>query len=510
MDSKILVANNIYKSFSGVQALKNVSFDIAPGEIHCLVGENGSGKSTFVKIVAGVLIPDQGEIVLNGNKYTRLDVRDSIREGVQIIYQDLSLFFYMNVAENIAYNKMIVQKKRLVDWKEVYRIAQKQLDKVGVPMNLEAPVGTLSIAKRQVIAICRALSMDAKIIFMDEPTSALTKYEVERLLSIVLELKKKGTSIVFISHKLDEVMKVADKIAIFRDGEKVSDFKSADVNEEMLIYHMTGRKVDYPRYIRKVNDNENILKVNNLTSKGNYNNINFNIRKGDIVGIIGLLGAGRTEIALTMFGLNPQDSGKIIMEGKEYRFISPNQAINCGISMLPENRQTQGCFFSTSISDNISSAILDRIKNKLGILDTKLKDSIAQDTVKKFRVRTNSIDTEVKNLSGGNQQKVVLGKWIATLPKLLILDSPTVGVDVGTKAEIYEYIQHLANQGMGIILISDEIQEVLVNCNKLIVIRAGEIVAKFNNNDLEAADNRRKIYELINANNEHYISTKRS
>lgn len=499
MNSKILVANNIYKSFGAVQALKNVSFEVAPAQIHCLVGENGSGKSTFVKVVAGVYAPDRGEIILNGNKYARCTVRDSIKEGVQVIYQDLSLFPNMSVAENIAMNKLIVKNRHLVDWREIEKIAQEQLDRIGVSMNLKESVETISIANRQLVAICRALSLDAKLLFMDEPTTALTKKEVDRLISIVLDLKKKGMSIVFISHKLGEVMEVADQVAVFRDGVKVGDFTSSEVNEKMLSYHMTGRKVEYKRYARKVEDDKPILEVKNLTSDGKYSDISFKVRKGDILGIIGLLGAGRTELALSLFGLNPQDSGKIIIEGKEHRFTSPKQAIDRGISLVPENRQAQGCYMKKSITDNVCSPILDRVKKTLNILDTKLMEKISEDTVNELRIVTQDTSTEIQNLSGGNQQKVVLGKWIASEPKVLILDSPTVGVDVGSKGEIYERIQHFAEQGMAIILISDEIPEILANCNKLLVMKAGKVVSSLDNGDLEAVDSHNRIYEIMNS-----------
>ena len=497
MDSKILMASNICKSFGGVQALKNVSFEVAPAQIHCLVGENGSGKSTFVKLIAGVYAPDSGKIILNGHEYAKCTVRDSIREGVQVIYQDLSLFMHMSVAENIATNSLIVRNKRLVNWREIRNIAQEQLDRISVSIDLKQPLDSISIANRQLVAICRALSMDAKILFMDEPTTALTKHEVDRLISIVLDLKKKGISVVFISHKLGEVMEVADQIAVFRDGRKVGDFPSSEVNEKMLIYYMTGREVEYSRYVRKNGNEEPILEVKSLARKENYSDVSFSVRKGDILGIIGPIGAGRTELAMTLFGLNPQDSGKIVVEGKECRFTSPEQASESGMSLVPENRQVQGCFMGKSITDNICSTILEMVSKALGILDTRLMESKAQDAVKKLRIVTENVSTEVENLSGGNQQKVVLGKWITTLPKVLTLDSPTVGVDVCSREEIYDRIQHLAAQGVGIIFISDEIPEMLANCNKLLVMRSGKVVAYLDSADLETDDCHKRIYELM-------------
>ena len=505
MEDKVLEAKNIYKSFGGVQALNDVSFSVAPAEIHCLVGENGSGKSTFVKTIVGVHAPDSGLIILNGNQYKKLSVRQAIREGVQVIYQDLSLFSYMSVAENIATNKMIAQNETFVNWKKINKVAEEQLEKIGVDMDLKAPIETISIANRQLVAICRALSLDAKILFMDEPTTALTKHEVDRLLSIVADLKKKSISVVFISHKLDEVMEVADQICIFRDGKKVGDFLKSEINEKMLTYHMTGRKVEYPRYVRKIESGLPILEVKNLSRKGNYSDINFKVCAGDIVGIIGLLGSGRTELALTLFGLNPQNCGNIIIDGKEEVFKTPKDSINKGVSMMPENRQSQGCFLKKSISVNVASSILDRLKNKLGFIDKKVQDKKAEEVVAKLRVRTKSVETEVQNLSGGNQQKVVLGKWMVTDPKVLILDSPTVGVDVGSKAEIYDHIQGFANNGMGIVLISDEITEIMVNCNKIIVMRAGKVVGYFNEKDLESENSKNEIYDIMYADDDEQI-----
>lgn len=497
MEPKLLIANNIYKSFGAVQALKNVSFEVAPSQIHCLVGENGSGKSTFVKVIAGVMHPDKGEIILNGHKYSKCNVRDSIMEGVQVIYQDLSLFPHMSVAENIATNKLIVKNKRFINWDEIQDIAQEQLDRIGVSIKLNEPVESISIANRQLVAIARALSLDAKLLFMDEPTTALTRAEVDRLISIVLDLKKRGMSVVFISHKLDEVMEVADQVAIFRDGEKVGDFLSSEVNEKMLIYHMTGRDVEYQKYCRKIEDDKPVLEVENLTCEGKYSDISFQLKKGDILGITGLLGSGRTELALSLFGLNPHDSGKIIIDGKECRFTSPEQAINNGISLVPENRQSQGCYMGKSITDNVCSAILERLRKPLGVLDSGKMEEKAKEIIKELRIVTQSHSTEIQNLSGGNQQKVVFGKWLATTPKVLVLDSPTVGVDVGSKEEIYERIKQFASKGMAIILISDELPEIHANCNKLLIMRAGKAVAYLDKDDLEAEDCHKRIYEII-------------
>ena len=505
MDSKILSAKGICKNFGAVHALKNVSFDMEPAQIHCLVGENGSGKSTFVKVVAGVYTPDAGLLTLNGHDYPQgCTVREAIREGIQVIYQDLSLFPHMSVAENIAANSIAAQREGIVRWNKIQEMAAVQLQRIGVSLDLNTKVENISIANRQLVAICRALCQDAKIIFMDEPTTALTRKEINQLISIVLDLKKEGISVVFISHKLDEVMEVADQIAIFRDGEKVGDFPSREINETKLIRYMTGKEYIYTRYERNRTEETPVIKADNLGRKGNYKGIQFEVRPGDILGVTGLLGSGRTEMALSLFGLNPYDEGTLLIEGKKQNFHSSTRAIRAGISLVPENRQTQGCYMSRNITDNVSSTILDKVKNKIGFLNRHLMIEKAEKTINSLNVVTENANTILQNLSGGNAQKVVLGRWIATSPKVLILDSPTVGVDIGAKAEIYEKIQRLADEGMAIILISDELQEILANCNRLLIMRNGNEVALLGENELQQKDIAETIYNLMYSEESKY------
>jgi simple sugar transport system ATP-binding protein len=506
MGSQILVAQDICKNFGGVKALQNVNFEVSPAEIHCLVGENGSGKSTLVKVISGVHQADSGTIVLNGHSYQKMSVINAIHEGVQVIYQDLSLFLHMNVAENIATNKLISQNKRYINWKEIYGIAEEQLSRIGVSLDLKAPVEKLSISNMQLVAICRALSLDAKILFMDEPTTALTSTEVDKLLSIVMELKNKGMSIVFISHKLDEIMEVADRVAIFRDGQKVGDFPSGELDEKKLIFYMTGKNVMYSRYQRLNESNEEVLKVENLTREPHYYDLNVSLNKGEILGLTGLLGSGRTEFALSLFGLNPPDSGKIFIKGNPYTPTSPEQAIKNRISLVPEDRQTQGIYLTKSISDNISASILDRLSNKLGLLKKSKQDQIALGVVKNLNVKTSGIEADVQELSGGNQQKVVLGKWIETSPEILILDSPTVGVDIGSKAEIYECIKKLAGGGMAIILISDELPELLANCNRIMLLKEGRVVGEIDEKDFEAENIKEDINRIMTSDDGAEVS----
>lgn len=499
---EVLSVRNLYKSFIGVKALNDISLSIRQGEIHCLAGENGCGKSTLIKCISGVYAPDSGKIILNGHSYSSLTPAQAIKEGVQVIYQDLSLFRHMSVAENIAIGKMHFENKRIINWKEIRKIAEEQLEKVGVSIDLDQTIGETSLANRQIAAICRALAQDAKILFMDEPTTALTKKEVSRLLNIILELKKKGLAIVFISHKLDEVFSVADKITIFRNGCKIGDFNKEDLDEKKLSYYMTGREVEYPKYIRKCNDNNVIMEVNHLTRKDHYEDISFKMRPGDIVGLIGLLGSGRTELAMSLFGLNPAQTGQIKINGKVVKINSPMAAKKHGIAMLPEDRITQGLFMDREIKENISSSIVDTVTKNKVLIDRKAENDIAKHYVEELKVRTPSVETVVGNLSGGNQQKVVIGKWVATHPRVFIMDTPTVGIDIGSKAEIYEQIHKFADQGMAILFISDEIPEIIANCNRVIVMRSGRCIRVIEEEELMMPEAPKLISELISNNAE--------
>ncbi len=497
MCADILVANRIFKSYSGVHALNDVSMSIRSGEIHCLVGENGSGKSTFVKVISGAVTPDSAEIILNGNSYSSLTPIEAIREGVQVIYQDLSLFTHMSVAENIAMNKMVALGKKFVDQKDVIKTAEEQLARIGEKIDLETPVDELSLANRQLVAICRALSLDAKLLFMDEPTTALPRTEVDRLFKIVMELKQKGLSVVFISHKLDEVFEIADTISVFRDGHKVGDFASKELNYQSLVYHMTGRSVEYPRYSRKNEDNDINLEVHNLTRKGHYADVNFTLRTGDIMGVTGLHGSGRDELALSLFGLNPPDGGEIVIDGKPRKLNSPVDSVSLGVGLVPEDRLSQALFSTHSVADNITAASLSKLKTKMGLIDSEALSTHSQEMVDKLHIRTPNLDLLVQNLSGGNQQKTVIARWALTNPRVLILNGPTVGVDVASKADIYDIIQDFAAQGMSIILISDEMAELLANCNSIMVMRSNRVIGRFTNEELEQPDAAARIQLMM-------------
>ena len=501
----ILSASNISKSFIGVRALNNIDITINAGDIHCLAGENGCGKSTLVKCISGVYTPDEGTIQIEGQTCGSMTPIEAMNHGIQVIYQDLSLFQHMTVAENIAISKLKFENTKIINWKTIKAIAKEQLDKIGVTMDLDETVGEISMANKQMVAICRALAQNAKILFMDEPTTALTKTEVSHLMKVMLELKKKGLAIVFISHKLDEVFEVADKITIFRNGNKIGDFNSSDLDEKSLSYYMTGREIEYPRYHRTYKDNTPILSVEHLTRKGQYEDMSLTVRPGDIIGLTGLLGSGRTELAMSLFGLNKTQAGVIKVNSKEVDINSPMVAKKYGIALLPEDRSREGLFIERKIKENISAPIIDTICKK-GIVNRKKENEIAEKYVEELKVRTPSIETVVGTLSGGNQQKVVISKWIATSPKVFIMDTPTVGIDIGSKAEIYEQIHKFADEGMAIILISDEIQEVMANCNRVLVMAHGKCVVELSEEDLmqEGAD--KHLAEIIGNQKEKALS----
>jgi len=498
MDRDLLVElKHISKSFDGVKALSEIDLVLKKGEIHCLAGQNGSGKSTLVKIVTGVYSTDEGQVIINGHEYPKLSPGQAMKEGIQVIYQDLSLFDHMTIAENIALNKLRQNKRGIVDWKEIREIASRQTERIGVSLDLDATIAETSMGNRQITAICRALAMDAKVLFMDEPTTALPKSEVDKLLSIVLELKAGGLSIIFISHKLDEVFKISDRITVFRDGRIVGRSLKTELTEEKLSFLMTGRSVHYSTYRRECADDRPLLRVDKLSKKGMYKELSFEARKGDIVGMIGLLGAGRTELGLSLYGLNKPDSGAVEFDGRAISIDSPMRAKDSGIALLPENRLSQGLFLEKGILENITSSVIDRLSKPVGLFNKKTERKLAAEGVERLKVKTPSIYAMIKNLSGGNQQKVVISKWLFTKPKLFILDSPTVGIDVGSKAEIYEIIQKLARDGMAILLISDEVEELLGNCNRVLVMSKGSIVARIDEEELQDPGIKEKILALV-------------
>ena len=480
MGKNILDLRDINKYFDKARVLSDFSLVIEQGKIHCLVGENGSGKSTLIRIMAGALKAESGEIIINGNLYKNLRVIDSIKEGIQVIYQDLSLYPNLTVAENIAMNQLIERNYKLVSSKKIHNIAKKSLKLLGLDhIDPNRVVDDLAMGDKQLVAICRALTHDAKLIVMDEPTVALTRHEIELLFTIILSLKNSGISTLFLSHKLSEVFQISEKVTIIRDGCNVGEFNTNELNHDKLVYHMTGKKIEKTPYYYDEEKNKNnvVLEVKNLCKEKNFNNISFKLLEGEIIGVTGLLGSGRTELALSIFGLNKPDKGQIFVEKKQVKIDSPSKAIKLGISFLPSDRATEGLFIKKSVGINLLITAIKENLNKIGLIDYKRIRLKAKTLVEDLDIKTPSVEEQMRSLSGGNQQKVALGKWISTHPRIFILDSPTVGVDIAAKYNIHKIIRKLAiEQKIGIIMISDEIPEVMENCNKILLMRKGEII----------------------------------
>lgn len=490
---------NISKSFPGVQALDNFDISIKNGEIHCLVGENGSGKSTLIKIISGVIKADLGyEIIINGKRLKKQQLINSTEYGIEVIYQDLSLFPNLTVAENISWNQIIESELKFINWKKVKNIARESMDKIKLKLRSSDLVGDLSIAKRQLIAICRAMTNEAKLIIMDEPTSSLTKNEVDLLLSVIKNLVRKGISVLFVSHKLNEIFEVADIVTVIRDGRKIGTFDIRELNIKKLAKLMVGddflsSQIKLPDYKK----DKILLEVQGLSKKNNFTDINLKLYPGEILSITGLLGSGRTELALSLFGLNTPDEGKIIVEGNLIKINTPNDAIRLGINYIPEDRLTQSLFMEQSVGKNIIITIIKKLLSKLGLLSSKMINNSIESSIDQLKIIIPSMEVPVKQLSGGNQQRVVLAKWLKTNPKILIIDGPTVGIDVHAKDKIYNIIKDLAAKGIGIIIISDEVQEILKNTHRILLMKKGKIICEF----ISQNSDEDEILKILNAKN---------
>jgi simple sugar transport system ATP-binding protein len=494
MAENILEMKRVTKKYGGIKALDNVDFSIFKGEIHCLVGENGSGKSTLIKIISGVEKPEAGgEIFIDNIKETQLNPIKSIQKGVQVIYQDLSLFSNLTIWENIAIKNYFAKDIKFVNRKKMKDIAIKSLDKIRVKLDINKIVYSLSIADRQLVSICRAIATEAKIIIMDEPTASLDKHEIKSLFLVIKELQKKGMTILFVSHKLDEIMEISERVTVLRDGKKIGVFDSKDLDDKKISYLMTGKDFHYKTRSEKYQKGKVLLELENYSKKNNFKNISFTLHEGEVIGIIGTLGSGRTELALSIFGMNKNDSGRILIEGKELNIKSNIDAIRFGIGYLPEDRLSQGLIMEQSVENNIIITIFRKITNRMNIISNSIKKIIVQKWINNLNIKITNIVNPVKKLSGGNQQKVVIAKWLVTEPKILILDSPTTGVDIAAKEGIYKIIKELSDKKIGIIFISDEIPEILNNCHHIFLMRKGEIVARFTPDDISEKELNKRI-----------------
>jgi len=474
----LLEMKSINKSFSGVPVLKQVNFSVREGEVHALIGENGAGKSTLIKILSGAYTRDSGDILLRGKEVHVSHPLDAQRLGISVIYQEFSLVPQLNGAENIFLGRWPEKPKGWVDWGKLVDEAAHILRQMNVSIDMTVPVRTLSVAHRQMIEIARALSFHAKIIVMDEPTSSLTDKEIDTLFQLIRELKRQGVTIIYISHRLDESFGIADRVTVMKDGMITGVSDVSGVIKSTLIRLMVGRDIQdlYPRRTSKVG--ELILEVKHLTRKGVVQDVSFSIRAGEILGFAGLVGAGRTETMRAIFGADRLDSGEIYVRGKMVRINSPADAIKARIALAPEDRRSQGLVTCLTVAENITLANMSSVSRGYGVISRKLDREKAEQYIHDLDIRTLGPQQRVRNLSGGNQQKVVLAKLLNTKADLFIFDEPTRGIDVGSKAEIYQLMGRLAEAGAGVIMVSCELPEILGMSDRIFVMHGGRIVAE--------------------------------
>lgn len=482
----VLELQKINKSFTGHRVLNNIDLTINPGEVVCLAGENGCGKSTLIKIISGVYEADSGSVTLGGVHFPKLNPVVSIKEGVQVIYQDFSVFPNLTVAENISLGMQLVDGNRIMHWKKARVQAKKALETIGINMDLDEEVSRLSVAQKQVVAISRAILQDAKLIIMDEPTTALTNREIERLYEIIRGLAGRGIAVMFVSHKLDEIFAVCDRIVVIRNGVKVADEAVENFKREDLPFYMTGERIAEEPFTYSKKTDTPTLEVKKLCQKGAFSDISFSLYPGEILGITGQLGSGRTELAKVLFGIGKVNSGQIIVHGQEQHFRNIQDAKKARIAYVPEDRLSEGLFMQRSLKDNFSASNIDR-KRKWGFLvDGRKVAEEAWHRIKELHINANDIDVSANTFSGGNQQRIVIGKWLATNPEILILNGPTVGVDIKSKSEIHRILRELASQGMCIIMISDDVGELMSTTNRVMVMNSGRII--YESNTRETSD----------------------
>ena len=474
----ILTMTDIVKSFPGVKALDNAQLKVRKGSVHALMGENGAGKSTLMKCLYGIYFRDSGSVELDGKEINFMNSKEALDHGVAMIHQELQPIPKMTVAENIFLGNYPM-KGFFVDHDTMNKETKRYLDIIGLKVEPDTELGDLTISQQQSVEIAKAISHDAKIIIMDEPTSSLTSTEVENLFKVINKLRDDGLGIVYISHKMDEILKISDEITIMRDGQYVGTYDAQEITTQEIIHHMVGRELNKQFPERDfLPQEENILEVKNFTSPriNSFKNCSFELKKGEILGVAGLVGAQRTELMEAIFGIRAIEAeGKLLLNGKEVKINDSKDAIKNGLALVTEDRRQSGIFSVLSVSDNVSVASLKNYTNAVGLLqESKIKNMVDQE-IKALNVRTPSRDTLIQNLSGGNQQKVILSRWLVTSPEVFILDEPTRGIDVGAKYEIYEIINALAKQGKSIILISSEMSEIIGMSNRIMVMCEGEI-----------------------------------
>ncbi len=476
--------HGISKSFGGVKALQDVHFDLKPGEIHALMGENGAGKSTLIKILSGAYTKDSGTIKINGKELEINDTKVAKQQGISVIYQEFALAKDLTVAENIYIDHMGMGKN-IINWKVLRRKTRELLDQLGFSIiNENARVGDLPVAFQQVVEICKSLSRQTKIMVLDEPTAVLTTNEVEKLFELILNLKKQGVGIIYVSHRLEEIFRISDRITVFKDGTYVDTVQTAQTNEHQLVNMMIGREIEdyFPKRNAKIGDV--IFEVKNIKSGNAVKDVSFQVRAGEVLGLSGLVGAGRTETARAIFGADKKDGGEVYLKGKKLSIHTPKEAVKQHIGFLLEDRKNQGVLLEQSGRVNITMASLKDYTKALGIIDKKAEKEKVQSLIDALHIKIDGQDALVNSLSGGNQQKVSFAKWIASDPEVLILDEPTRGVDVGAKIEIYNIINHLAEEGKAIVMISSEMAEIIGMCDRSLVMREGVVMGELSRDEL--------------------------
>jgi rhamnose transport system ATP-binding protein len=475
--STLLELRGITKSYGGVHAVSHVSFPIESASVHALVGENGAGKSTLVKILTGVVHPDDGEVLIDGQPVSISDPPAAHRLGILAMYQEPTVFQDLTVAENVFAGHRPLTRAHAVDWREMRRRAAALLGELGADFGPDRPVRGLGVADRQLLEIAKALSSEARVVIMDEPTAALSPPEVDRLFAIVRSLRERGVAIVFISHRLEEVTAIADTVTVLRDGLHVTTRPASELSREEIVRLMVGRSLEQLFPKEDANIGDVVLRAENLGRRGVFAGVSFELRRGEIVGLAGFVGAGRTEVARSIFGIDRLDAGRLWIDGRPFRPRSPRSALRRGLAYLPEDRLTQGLIQPMSIGVNTSLAVLPQLTPGT-VLRPRAERALSRRFMEQLRIKATSPSQVVRSLSGGNQQKVVLAKWLAAEPRILILDEPTHGVDVGTKADVHRTISQLAAEGLSILLISSELPEILGMSDRVLVMREGRMVAE--------------------------------
>jgi ribose transport system ATP-binding protein len=470
----------INKSFAGNPVLKNAEFNLADGEIHALVGENGAGKSTLMKILTGVYTRDSGEVLVDGNPVNFSHPKEAEAAGIIFIYQEINAMPDLSVTENMFIGREVHKRFGVLDEAEMGRQAEDILQRLGVKIPVKKAMGDLSIGQQQMVEIAKALLVNAKVLILDEPTAAMTLEETKTLFRVLKELKKKGVSSIYISHRMEEIFEICDRVTVLRDGQFIGTQQIGETDMNSLIKMMIGREIGEHFPVRHCSIGETVLQIDNFTRSGTFQDVSFSVRAGEVLGVSGLMGAGRTEIMQAIFGYLPHDSGSIRIMGKEVAIRSPEQAKKLGIGFIPEDRKTEGLMLEDSIQTNIGLPNLERISNR-GVLDAKKDDEMAQRAIHDLRIRCSGPAEACENLSGGNQQKVVFSKWIFSDPKILILDEPTRGVDVGAKKEIYNVINRLAEKGVAIVMVSSELPEILGMSDRVMVVHEGKVAGFLDN-----------------------------